>query len=119
MVMHNTRKIVALATVNTTPNRATVVIITLMIICVNPHGSCCHHFKVLFHAWASYIYIYVTAFPKTCIVHTSNFSNLKMHKICYEYQTGMKLSGIVKLLSLYLSTKFRILICFLSHFVNL
>ena len=58
MVMHNTRKIVALAAVNTTPNRATVVIITLMIIYVTPHGSCCHHFKVLFHAWASYIYIY-------------------------------------------------------------
>ena len=43
----------------------------------------------------------VTGFAKTCIVHTSTFSTLKIHKICYAYQTGMKLTGIVELLSLY------------------
>ena len=70
MVMHNTCKIVALVAVNTTPNRATVLIITLMIIRVSPHGSCCHHFKVLFHAWASFIYTYVTVFWKTDHIDT-------------------------------------------------
>ena len=27
-------------------------------------------------------FTYVTGFAKTCIVHTSNFSTLKIHKIC-------------------------------------
>ena len=44
---------------------------------------------------------FVTGFAKTCIVHTSTFSTLKIHKICYACQTGMKLAGIVELLSLY------------------
>ena len=34
--------------------------------------------------------IYVTGFVKTCIVHTSTFSTLKIHNICYDY-SGMKL----------------------------
>ena len=46
-------------------------------------------------------HIYVTGFAKTCIAHTSTFSTLKIHKVCYAYQTGMKLAGIVELLSLY------------------
>ena len=29
-----------------------------------------------------------------CIVHTSTFSTLKIHKIFYAYQTGMKLAAI-------------------------
>ena len=45
--------------------------------------------------------INVTGLVKTYIVHASTFSTLKIHKICYAYQTGMKLAGIVELLSLY------------------
>ena len=29
--------------------------------------------------------VYVTRFAKTCIVHTSTFSTLKIHKICCDY----------------------------------
>ena len=64
-------------------------------------------------------YIYVTGFAKTCIVHTSTFSTLKIHNICYDHQTGIKLAGMVELLSLYRSSKFRILMIFLSCFMNL
>ena len=41
-------------------------------------------------------YVYVTGFAKTCIVHTSNFSTLKSHKIFYKCQINLKLSGFVK-----------------------
>ena len=34
--------------------------------------------------------VYVTGFVKTCIVHTSTFSTLKIHKICYAHQTNMQ-----------------------------
>ena len=67
------------------------------------------------HAWWGY----VTGFAKTCIVHTSTFSTLKIYKICYDYQTGMKLAGILELLSFYQSSKFQILMFFLSFFMNL
>ena len=40
-----------------------------------------------------------------CIVHTFTFSTLKTHKICYDYHIGMKLTGIVELLSLYISVQ--------------
>ena len=50
--------------------------------------------------------IYVTGFAKMCIVHISNFSTLKIHKICCLYHTGMKCARIVVLLSLYVSCKY-------------
>ena len=56
---------------------------------------------------------------KTCIVHTSNFSILKIHKICCVHWTGMKLARIVVLLSLYVPYKFQICVPFLSHFMIL
>ena len=43
------------------------------------------------------------------IVHTSTFSTLKIHNNCYDYQTGMKLAGIVELIALYQSSKCPIL----------
>ena len=73
------------------------------------------HYKKLKTLW----YIYVTGFAKMCIVHTSTFSTLKIHKICYAYQTGMKLARIVAVLSLYLSRKFQIVMFILSCFMNL
>ena len=59
----------------------------------------------------------VTGFAKMCIVHTSTFSTLNIHKFCYDQQTGMKLA--VELISLYQFSKFQILIVFLSCFMNL
>ena len=61
----------------------------------------------------------VTGFAKTCIVHTSTFSTLMSHNICYDYQTGKKLAEIVELISLNQSSKFQILMFFLSCFMNL
>ena len=42
-----------------------------------------------------YIYIYVTRFGKTCIVHTSDFSHLEIHKYHRERHTDLKLSGVI------------------------
>ena len=39
---------------------------------------------------------YVTGFGKTCIVHTSNFAYLKIHKNYREWYTDMKLSEMIK-----------------------
>ena len=36
----------------------------------------------------------MTGFAKTCIVHTSTVSTLKIHKICYAYQIDVKLTRI-------------------------
>ena len=51
---------------------------------------------------------YVTGFGKTWLVHTSNFSTLVTHKISYEWQINIKLSGIVELLFPYHSWKYQI-----------
>ena len=45
--------------------------------------------------------VYVTGFGKTCIVHTSNFSNLVTHNISLEGQIDVKLLGIVEPILLY------------------
>ena len=37
---------------------------------------------------------------KTCIVHTSNFSILKIHKICYASHTGLKFPRYLELLTI-------------------
>ena len=42
------------------------------------------------------VYIYVTGFGKTCIVYTSDFAYLKIHKNHREWYTDMKLSGMIK-----------------------
>ena len=47
---------------------------------------------------------YVTGFAKMCIVHTSNFSTLKNHKICYEQQIDLKLARFTPLLCMYVTT---------------
>ena len=38
----------------------------------------------------------VTGFGKTCIVHTSDFAHLKIHKNNMEWYTDLKLSGMTK-----------------------
>ena len=39
----------------------------------------------------------VTRFAKMCIVHTSTFSTLKIHKICYVYQIDWNCSATIPL----------------------
>ena len=40
--------------------------------------------------------VYVTGFGKTCIVHTSDFAHLEMHKNYREWYTDVKLSESIK-----------------------
>ena len=40
--------------------------------------------------------IYVSGFGKACIVHTSDFSHLKIHKNHSEWYTNLKLSRVIK-----------------------
>ena len=40
--------------------------------------------------------IYVTGFGKTCIVHTSDFGHLEMHKNQREWWTGLKFLGMIQ-----------------------
>ena len=52
--------------------------------------------------------LFVTGFAKMCIVHTSDFSNLKIHKICldnwiYVLQTCLQVRAIFPLLLLQIS----------------
>ena len=54
----------------------------------------------------------MTGFGKTCIVHTSDFSTLAIHKISYEWQINVKLAGIVDPLFFYYSWKFQIFMPF-------
>ena len=65
--------------------------------------------------------IYVSGFVKPCIVHISNFSTLDLetHKICYECQNKLKLTGFVKLLLLCYSSKFQNFMLFLPDSMNL
>ena len=39
--------------------------------------------------------IYVTGFGKTCIVHTSDFAHLEIHKNHREWYLDVKLSGTI------------------------
>ena len=43
-----------------------------------------------------YTCAYVNGFGKTCIVHTSNFAYLEIHKNHREWYTALKLSRILK-----------------------
>ena len=52
-------------------------------------------------------------------ISQSTFLTLKIHNNCYDYQTGMKLAGIVELLSFYQSSKFQIPTFILFFFLNL
>ena len=58
-----------------------------------------YKYKCAYNHYGTYC-IYVTGFAKTCIVHTSNFSTLKIHKICYAHQIGLKFYRVGMLLSL-------------------
>ena len=40
--------------------------------------------------------IYVTGFEKMCIVHTSDFAHLEIHKNHREWYTDLKLLGLIK-----------------------
>ena len=44
----------------------------------------------------SQVFIYVTGFGKSYIVHTSNFVHLKIHKHCKEWCTDLKFSAVIK-----------------------
>ena len=41
-------------------------------------------------------YTHVTAFMKMCIVHTSDYTNLRSHKIQSECYTGLKFARLIK-----------------------
>ena len=43
-----------------------------------------------------HIYIYVTGFAKTCIAHTSDFAHLKIHKNYRQWNTDLKLTGMIQ-----------------------
>ena len=40
--------------------------------------------------------LYVTGFGKTCIVHTSDFAHLEIHKNYREWYTEVKHTGIIE-----------------------
>ena len=51
------------------------------------------HIYIHTHA---HTFIYVTRYVKTCIVHTSKFPHLEIHKNYREYFTDLKISGMIK-----------------------
>ena len=58
-------------------------------------------------------FIYVTGFAKMCIVHTSDFSTLKIHKICLDNWIYFKFVRKLDLLFFYYSYKFQVCILLL------
>ena len=48
------------------------------------------------HVHVSVPSLYVTGFGKTCIVHTSDFVYLEIHKNYKVWNTDLKLSGVIK-----------------------
>ena len=80
-----------------------------------------YHWQLPMHV-AAHLIISEHKCDQICVnVHSSHipFLILKIHKICLTYQTDMKLTGIVMLFFFYHSTKFQILLFFLSFFMNL
>ena len=65
-----------------------------------------------------YTCAYVNGFGKTCIVHTSNFAYLEIHKNHREWYTALKLSRILKGIVVLQFLEFHIHMLFQTDFTS-
>ena len=61
---------------------------------VNVHIHTIYGINIIYIHMYIHTYVYVTRFGKMCIVHTSDYAHLEIHKNHREWYTDVKLSGV-------------------------